>query len=245
MDTFFRGAAEESRLDFSEISERLRLSRRDWLPKVFPQGKVRANVFYLGNADGGPGESLPIPLDGSKAGALIDFAGDFRGDDLDLFARGTRQALAEAARDAAARFELRPRGKPSGTATFPDWHPMVKKADAVWTYADAAGNLILIHLRINERDGAGNLVRDARGKIKKSFRPLICRDGKWVSTWPEVRPLYGLPDLASRLDANVLVVEGEKTADAARQLFPDMMVVTWPQGSGGTARVDWSHVCRS
>jgi DNA primase len=37
----------------------------------------------------------------------------------------------------------------------------------------------------------------------------------------------------------VLVVEGEKTADAAQRHFPDYVAVTWPGGSNATAKADW------
>jgi len=52
------------------------------------------------------------------------------------------------------------------------------------------------------------------------------------------RPLYGLDRLAARPDAPVLVVEGEKTADAAAKLFPDHVVTTWMSGAGSVHRTE-------
>ncbi len=52
------------------------------------------------------------------------------------------------------------------------------------------------------------------------------------------RPLYGLDLLAARPLASVLVVEGEKTADAGRVLFPDRVVVTWSGGTSGVGAAD-------
>jgi putative DNA primase/helicase len=46
--------------------------------------------------------------------------------------------------------------------------------------------------------------------------------------------------VAARLQAPVLVVEGEKTADRGQQLLPDFVVVTWPGGSNAVEKVDWS-----
>jgi hypothetical protein len=44
---------------------------------------------------------------------------------------------------------------------------------------------------------------------------------------PENRPLLGLPELPDRPTANVVVVvEGEKTADAAAKVFPQSCVIT-------------------
>lgn len=52
------------------------------------------------------------------------------------------------------------------------------------------------------------------------------------------RPLYGLDQLAARPDARVLVVEGEKTADAAAKLFPDLVVITWMSGANSVHRAE-------
>jgi len=52
------------------------------------------------------------------------------------------------------------------------------------------------------------------------------------------RPLYGLDRLG---DGAVLVVEGEKCADAARAVLPpELSVVTWPGGSKAVGKADWS-----
>jgi hypothetical protein len=52
------------------------------------------------------------------------------------------------------------------------------------------------------------------------------------------RPLYGLQELAARPGAPVLVVEGEKTTEAARILFPDHVAVTWMSGAASVPRTD-------
>jgi putative DNA primase/helicase len=62
--------------------------------------------------------------------------------------------------------------------------------------------------------------------------------------WPfdKPRPLYRLPDLAARPDDQVLVVEGEKAADAARRLLDGLPIVvtTWPGGAKAVRHADWS-----
>lgn len=55
--------------------------------------------------------------------------------------------------------------------------------------------------------------------------------------WNKPRPLYGLDRLAARPDDPVMVVEGEKAADAAAELVgTHYVVVTWPGGANG-----WKH----
>ena len=87
-----------------------------------------------------------------------------------------------------------------------------------WRYLDAEGRLLGCTVRYD---------RHAPGEADdKQFRPFtFCQDPRgrqeWrCKAWPEPRPLYGLDRLAARPDAPVLVVEGEKTADAAAQRFP-------------------------
>lgn len=62
---------------------------------------------------------------------------------------------------------------------------------------------------------------------------------KWKAP-PAPRPLYGKRHLALKPDAPVLVVEGEKTADAAALLFPSAVVITWPSGCKAIDKADWS-----
>lgn len=52
------------------------------------------------------------------------------------------------------------------------------------------------------------------------------------------KPLYGLDRLAARPTAPVLVVEGEKTADAANKLFPDCVAITWMSGASSVRRAE-------
>jgi putative DNA primase/helicase len=105
-----------------------------------------------------------------------------------------------------------------------------------WVYKDAAGKSLMVICRF-DHDGGG-----------KQFRPLTyCRGpgGKpewhWVGL-PTPRPLYGLDKLASRPSAPVLVNEGEKSADAAAEWFPDHVCITSPGGVGGAKYADWSPV---
>jgi hypothetical protein len=52
------------------------------------------------------------------------------------------------------------------------------------------------------------------------------------------RPLYGLHQLTE--GKSLLIVEGEKTADAAQALFPDYSVLTWSGGAKSVEKSDWT-----
>ncbi|MCH7793914.1 MAG: ATP-binding protein, partial [Proteobacteria bacterium] len=104
-----------------------------------------------------------------------------------------------------------------------------------WTYRDASGALLGHVHRYNLPDGT------------KAFYPLTwCQHShhgrtqwRWKS-WPAPRPLFGLDRLAARLEAPVLVVEGEKCVDAAAQLLPDYIATTSPNGSNAAGKADWT-----
>ena len=119
-------------------------------------------------------------------------------------------------------------GEPDYQALL-DWTPTT-----VYRYGDAENHLLHLIARIDHPDGS------------KDIRPIIfvCNtDGTtgWKARAPnEPRPLYGLDLLAKRPNDPVLVVEGEKTADAARELFGDHVVVTWSGGANAVAKADWS-----
>lgn len=75
----------------------------------------------------------------------------------------------------------------------------------------------------------------------KKIRPLWWDGSAWC--WkapPAPRPLLNLSQLSARPDAPVLIVEGEKAADAAARLFPHAVAVTWPSGCKAVNKADWS-----
>jgi len=120
-------------------------------------------------------------------------------------------------------------------APSPDIHHYKLGAPSqVWSYRDVDGRLLGHVLRFDKEDGS------------KETRPLVfCEgpDGQRQWRWQMFaapRPLYGLERLRARMEAPVLLVEGEKTADAAQELFPDLAVVTSPGGSNAAGKVDWS-----
>lgn len=99
-----------------------------------------------------------------------------------------------------------------------------------WAYRDAAGALI------------GYVARyDPEGEGRKVFQPFTFTAKGWVNRgFPEPRPLYGLPALAARPDAPVLVVEGEKKVRAAEALAPEYVAVAWHGGASAVKKTDWS-----
>ena len=74
----------------------------------------------------------------------------------------------------------------------------------------------------------------------KKIRPLWWDGSAW--RWkapPAPRPLLNLDQLRSRT-GTVLIVEGEKAADAAAKLYPKAIVTSWPSGCKAIDKADWS-----
>jgi hypothetical protein len=86
---------------------------------------------------------------------------------------------------------------------------------------------------------------DEDGKPRKVFAPLTwCHraDGQ-TTQWrwqglPDPRPLLHLDELSQRLDAPVVLCEGEKAADAAAELMPSYVATCWPNGSNSWHKAD-------
>lgn len=164
-----------------------------------------------------------------------------------------------------SRSEAKPESKPSapadpaGGAEAPDekkkrteWEPILPvPADAppppvahvrrgkysrIWTYYDAEGRVLGYTARFETSDGG------------KEVLPLTwCKhaetgayEWRWIAFPEPLRPLYGLDRLAAKPDAFVLVVEGEKCADAAQVELPELVVIAWPGGGKAVGKIDWS-----
>ena len=153
----------------------------------------------------------------------------------DPFAQLKASAQAGPARPAAG---VRDTGEhvspiPPGALPPPEAHRAQGKLSDAWNYHDAQGALLGRVCRFNGADGSKAILpqtlwRDAGGRLKWEWKQ-----------WPSPRPLYGLRQLSERPGAPVLIVEGEKTADAARLLLPAFVVMTWPGGSKAHAKADW------
>lgn len=112
-------------------------------------------------------------------------------------------------------------------------HPAHGRPAATWTYHDDSGAPTFHVCRFDHADGG------------KDVLPLTLwrKDGALRWQWKgyhKPRPLYGLHRLAARPDARVLIVEGEKAADAAAMLLSGFVAITSPGGAAGAKHANWS-----
>jgi putative DNA primase/helicase len=226
-------------IDFSAINSALLsdllLHLREWLPN----GRRMGGEYCVGSLAGEPGTSLKINI---AKGVWRDFAGDTGGSDpVSLYAAIHRLTQGEAARrlsGAAPAAASAPKPEPepefypvTDAEDLPDPGPL--RADARWVYADEDGRVLGIIIRRDEHgrktimprtpwyDGAGNIV------------------WRWAQ-FAAPRPLYGLPGLRHAPEESVVVVEGEKCADALASVLPGVPVVSWPGGCNAHSQADWT-----
>lgn len=225
-------------MTFGELSDLLAERVEEVASALLPSGRREGHRWEVGNIHGDKGQSLKVDLSGPRKGRWKDFSTGEGGDMLDLV-RAVKGCETKEAADWARSFLGLPawEGNREQAPFDPSKFGFKRRGEtewrypgASWTYRDEQGAAIAWVARFDHPDG------------KKDVMPIRVIDGKprWKG-WSdgEKRPLYNLHRLHSRPDAPVLVVEGEKTADAAARLFPDHVVVTWPGGTSAVNLADW------
>ena len=236
---------------FEQVKAALHPRLPDVLHELLPGGKVSGKEYVCASLQGGSGTSCATNLETGKGG---DFAtGESWGDIIALAAKVWNLRQGEAAQELAERYALVQDVQPSGVkpqlvpAIFtplvpvpasapepPRHHPQHGQASSLWCYRDSQGRALAYAVRFDTQDG-------------KAVLPLCFgRYGTGLPQWhwkalPEPRPLYNLPALAALPEtAPVLLVEGEKTADAAQVYFPHYAVLTWSGGGNAVSKADFS-----
>jgi putative DNA primase/helicase len=107
-----------------------------------------------------------------------------------------------------------------------------------WTYRDQQGAVLFYVARYEWRK---------EGVLHKATPQWTWGSTDNGTTWQwamahyhSPRPLYGLDRLSAAPEAKVLIVEGEKAADAASELLPTFAVMAWPGGANAVKKADWS-----
>ena len=240
-------------VNFPRIAARLLAQADALLPQWLPGGRWRGREWVCADLNGGKGESCST---NRETGMGSDFAtGVVWGDLIALYAAIHGLSQPEAA------FELYPDeidsspqpARHNGNGSHrqptiqqpisPEIHdvagapittplPAHPKSTGRWVYHDAAGAPVLVVCRIPDPDEP----------TKKSFVQYTYRGGKWTPKgYGERRPLYRLPQLLASPAARVLVVEGEKCAEAAASVLnPSWCATTWAAGVNSVKKSDWT-----
>lgn len=232
-------------IPFEEINSVALANIRSLLREWFPHGKVKGHEYRVGSINGEAGSSFGVNLTTGKWG---EFNGlDPRGGDLiSLYAaKFTHGDQGAAARKLAQQFGIETDKQKNGGTE--GWFPTIPPpADAGTAPANMLTGFDMVHHYTSLDDRETHFVGriEARSKKRKLFIPItfgvLTQHGKSVRGWHKKAPaapcpLYGLNKLTSMPEATVLLLEGEKKADAAQRMYPDYACLAW---FGGCPAVD-------
>ncbi len=123
---------------------------------------------------------------------------------------------------------------PDDAPRAPRGHPKYGRATGAWVFKDAEGRQSFVTERYDPPEG------------RKQFSWLTLwrqPDGslKWGRKGPPApRSLYLLPEIKERAGAPVLILEGEKKADAATRLLTSWVSTSAAGGAASAGQSDWS-----
>lgn len=253
MQTFAERLAEKQKLNVKSLNKEL--LNKEFLKTQFPNGIVDGMNFCLGSVRGEIGNSLKLHL---VTGVWKDFASADKRDAgrgvISFLARLWNMENSTAATRAAELSGIKDK-KMDSMVLIPA--PLDSIQDAlfhgrdrgaltgVWEYYDIDMSFLGFVGRFEYKDG------------KKDISPLTYRlkntftgDEGWQKKgWEGLHPVYRQQTLFILDEENgqlvptnrpVIVVEGEKTADAASLLFPKYDVVSWQGGSRAIHKVYWA-----
>lgn len=246
-----------NRIDFATINASL--NGETLVPQWLPEGKRQGREWVSRNptrGDKNPG-SFTINL---KSGKWADFStGDEGGDLVSLYAylfhandngKAARELAdlhgitmdAETREQTASNVKQLKDSQPKvimpapADAPEPNFHHFRHgEPSHGWPYYDGKGGLLLFVCRFDHEDGTKDIVPlsycDHPGKGKRwTWRGI---------TGSTKRPLYGLDRLAGMPGIDVVLVEGEKAAEAAQRLLGDHAVaLAWLGGTGTADKVN-------
>lgn len=239
-----------SDFDFEGLARELISRARDLLPVWLPGGRLIGSEYTCGNLRGEPGDSMRVNV---NTGRWADFSsgGSEKGGDLiSLYAaiHGLTQGQAAKILAEEINFQLISAPQPQQPKPADDALEIIKPPEdcetpgmvhfkygdpsAAWCYQDTDGLPMFYVARYDHEGG-------------KELAPWsYTADGRWVMKgWPVPRPIYGLRELQEMPGKPVLIVEGEKAADAARRIVEGKYaVITWPNGTNATKKADWTPV---
>lgn len=245
------------RIDFRAVSEAV-LNRAESLVTTWlPNGRREGHEWRCGNLRGDFGSSLAVNV---VTGVWADFSSDEKGGDLiSLYAaiftgndqvragRELSEQLGVSATNSSATTSTGPSEKakkrtpwipvlpaPESAGQLPVAHIKRGRPDSRWEYRDQVGKLLGAVYRFQTSGGGKEVLPCVWARHEESG----AEEWHWLS-FPDPRPLYGLHRLGT--EKPILIVEGEKCADAAHELIGSTFdVLTWPGGAQAVSKADFT-----
>jgi len=209
------------------------------LHQWLPNGKKHGQEWCVGSLSGEPGDSLKINI---QKGVWKDFAsGEGGSDPVSLYAALHHTGMLDAAK--AILGTTVAVSAPPLAVVEDDWKPL--RIDDCTPMDPMSATAQAVHRYYNKSgEDVGHILRfESNGK--KRFVPRVWGYSQadaiesWASKgFPTPRPLYGLMRLVAKPSAQVIIVEGEKCADALQRALPEAVVISWAGGANGIRQTD-------
>ena len=251
--------------EYASLENHLRDNIEGFLFKLYPEGPTRrSSRDYRYGSKG----ALSVACRGAAAGTFYDFAKEEGGGLIKLIEHTLSLQHEQAiqwARDfsggsanlpADRRFlvnslelkntDIWESQRPTQNALAPCLRDLSKKLDEQYSevarhsYKDETGQVLFYNIRLVDKSTGKKII------LPLSYGSYRGNEGdpKWglKAYQTNNRPLYNLDLLSAQPQAKVLIVEGEKTADAANRIFngENIIAVTWMGGSGAVNKTDWT-----
>lgn len=211
------------------------------LRKLFPKGQTEGEFFRIG-AEGDAGRRLAFNCD---TGVFVDFA------DEDLRMHGICELMYytegwKGICRLANTFDL-PFDwvvlngvKPPSDEVYRFALKKDRTVAGQWAYTDFDGFYLGTRVRLEDSKGHKEfrlLAYRTRKVATINEKPVIFREGfRYDGSWSGIDPLYVTTTLIQN-DKPILIAEGEKAADACREILGDTYeCITWGSGSAGSPK---------
>ena len=241
----------------SDLDARLKENLEPLLHKLFPEGPTHRDRKGLRFGSKG---SLAVTFTGAKPGSFYDHERHQGGGPLQLIQRSLSCTPTEAitwAKDFLGQhplsqyplnLSLKISKKNKNRSLKPTFsHPRPRNLQKIsnslqrtarYAYRDLDGHTLFYTLRLEDESGKKIVLPLSYGYFSgNSDTPSWSLKGYQA----DHKPLYNLHLLKECPHSKVLLVEGEKTAEAASKLFPreKMICLTWSGGAGAVHKTDW------
>ncbi len=203
------------------------LAAKVWNVRQFEAAKKLAEQYGLecGSIANNKDAQRRTQRDAEALSSIAPYGEQLRKPQTDTDISGTTQTNAVSS-EFVAMYPI-----PSTAPMRPHRHKQYGIPIKLWSYTDNQGRPVAHTARFETPQG-------------KVVLPLTYGKQGGIPKWawkalPEPRPLYNLHEL-SQGTKPILIVEGEKTAEAAKVLFPSYIVTTWSGGAQAVHKADWS-----
>lgn len=223
-------------MNFKELKLALEPYTLNFIQELLPGGKLLGREWRTGSIHGGQGDSFGINIDSQAWGDLNAAEGAKGGDLISLYAAIHNIGQIKAAEILADKIGFKRSDDFIERRSAPPCvHQAHGKPSFRHEYTDERGNLLAVVARYEYQQD---------GENKKEFRQFSFDfdEKKWIAKGLKNNcPLYRLRDISNNPNARILIVEGEKTAEAAQRLIGNKAIVTtWMGGSSAVKKTNWT-----